>query len=138
MIIKPIYYPAIRAAIDIQLMDALTLPDEVIELPIYLDQAEIDVIGLDADAATRTGDELTMIQNAIIYRIAAYICPSVPHLVSNQVLTSRQQWKDKDWQAHARILLSRSNQLINQVLNGVTSVIEPPNHFTLAQKDLLA
>ena len=73
------HFPAIRAALDTELT-AEVLPDDTINLPIYREAADQDVLDLDPDAETRTGTEQARVQRAAIYFCAARLAPVVSRI----------------------------------------------------------
>lgn len=73
-------YPAIRAALDVEL-DAEALPDDMINMSIYRAAADQDVIDLDPLAESRTdGTEVARVKRAAIYFCAARLAPVVPRI----------------------------------------------------------
>jgi hypothetical protein len=96
-------YPAVRAALDLTI-DAATLPDAVIALPIFAGRAEQTILRLDPAAPTRSGEEAEHVRRAVIYLTAAYIAPHVPDLLGEQFGPQRYTRAPQDWRAHARYL----------------------------------
>lgn len=74
-------YPAIRAALDVDLTET-KLPNRIIDLPIYRDAADQDVISILPDAETRTGEAANKVQRAAIFFCAARLAPVVVRLTS--------------------------------------------------------
>ena len=68
-------YPAIRAALDTEL-DAEVLPDSTIDLSIYRQAAEDDVLALHPEAESETGDNLDRVKRAAIFFCAARLAPA--------------------------------------------------------------
>lgn len=79
-------YPAIRAALDVDLNDK-DLPDSTIALTIYQDAADQDVLDIDPDAEGRTGDEAAAVTRAAIYFCAARLAYAVVRITSLSVNT---------------------------------------------------
>lgn len=125
------HYPAVRAAIDISLDDKM-LPDSIISLQIYRGSAETEVLDKDPNAATRTGDEQTHIQNATIYLTAARLAPAVPQLVDAR--DDQVSWKRKeaDWDARADELRALAEAELNEVLQPAAEAPSRPTVFAAA------
>lgn len=79
-------YPAIRAALDVNL-DSSNLPDDVIALDIYSNHADQLVYERDEDADDRTGEDANRIKRAAIYFCAALLAPVVVRITSLAVQT---------------------------------------------------
>lgn len=130
-ILTPAEYPAIRAAIDLAL-DETTLPDAVIELPIFLAAADLDLKTRDPDWATRTGDQLTQLTNAAIYLTAARIAPSVPRLQREVFGDYSYQLQTIDWEARAAALNSMADGTLDLILDPGDTVSDRPTTFSTA------
>lgn len=74
-------YPAIRAAIDVNLTDQ-QLPNTTIGLTIYQDAADADVLELHPTAEDETGNNATRVTRAAIFFCAARLIPAVVRLTS--------------------------------------------------------
>lgn len=92
LIIDEADFPSIRAAVDVNL-DIVSLPDEVIGLPIFAPAADLWVQGQDANWATRTGPEEEHLVNAAIYKAAALILISRPDVIRREVADMRTHWQ---------------------------------------------
>jgi len=79
-------YPAIRAALDTEL-NTTTLPDSTIALIIYQSAADQDVLNLDPDAESRTGEDANHVLRAAIFFCAARLAPAVVRLTSLAITT---------------------------------------------------
>lgn len=115
-------YPAVRAAIDVSL-DASNLPDAVIALPMYADDAERWVVEQNPLAPTYTAgsDEFLKTQVAAIYACAALILPAVPNLTSESFSQAERYTREAiDVTAMQATLWARARSAIRGVL-----VVEP-------------
>lgn len=74
-------YPAIRAALDVDLTES-KLPNRTIDLPIYRDAADQDVLAVIADAESQTGENANRVKRAAIFFCAARLAPVVVRLTS--------------------------------------------------------
>lgn len=131
-LLTPTEYPSIRAALDLSL-DSESLPDRVIELPIYLAAADLEVKTRDPDWATRTGDALIHLTNAAIYLTAARIAPAVPRLQGETFGDYRYQLQSVDWEARAAALDSMADAALDTILDVGDMVSDRPTRFALAR-----
>ncbi len=76
-------YPAIRAAIDIELA-VEDVPDDVIALPIYAGSGEAAVLALVPGAADLTGDDAERVKLAAILFTAALLVERLPRYVEER------------------------------------------------------
>ena len=81
---------AVRAAIDISLSDG-SLPDAIIQMPIYQGAAEDWVLARDLNAASYvdTGaapdaTKASRVNRALIYKTASLLCPAIPAITRDQ------------------------------------------------------
>lgn len=126
-------YPAVRAAIDASL-DALTLPDSVIALPIYADLADQEIkrrVPLWATIIAATGDAAVQIRIAAVYLTASLIVGSLPSI-------TREDTPDYTYRADviapamkAEILRARAFQALNVALASFGAA-PLPTFFTIA------
>jgi hypothetical protein len=127
-------YPAVRAAIDIGL-DSTTLPDATIALPIYAGAADLDVLARDPDAESRTGGELTHVQNAAVYSCAARLIVALPQ-VTQEESPEGYRYQVKAWDAPQRAgeLRALASSELDAVLTpSVTDqTADRPTFFALA------
>lgn len=121
-------YPAIRAALDINL-DATLLPDATIALAPFVGAAELEIARRDPNAATRTGDEATHIKLAAILLAAAYLAPSVPRLVSSSMSGVSFSMQQATWDQIAQRLHAEADRHLAVVL---AESFAGPTHFALA------
>ncbi len=129
-IIRQADYEAIRKAIDVSL-DSSVLPDSVIELPIYRDAAEAEVIAADADALTRSGSEAVAICNAAIYLCAARLAMAVPQLQSERMGADYQYTRQIDYSKRATELRTLADRELATILLPTTGQVKP-TFFTVA------
>mgnify|MGYP003600082673 CR=1 FL=1 len=126
-------YPAIRAALDVQL-NAQTLPDATIGQDIFLGAAEAELLKRVPMAASLTGTDLARVKRALVWLTAAYLAHSVVRITSLSVQTrdlsySRQTF-DPDEKASE--LRSRAEAEIGMLLTPSESAPGRPTMFTLA------
>lgn len=107
-------YPAVRSALDIRL-DSTILPDSVIAQKTYHTAAELEVKRRDPDAESRTGDDLTRVQLATIYLLAAFLAPAVPYVTQQSLGGSSFSVHDVDWKERAAQLRTRADDLLAEV-----------------------
>ena len=107
-------YPSVRFAIDIRLT-TVSLPDDVIDQPIFAPEANLDILEIIPDAESFTGNKLTRVKNATIYLTALKILPSVPHLIDQSILGDRDKWRVIDLEDQEEKLLDRFDENINRV-----------------------
>ena len=86
-ILTEAHYPAIRAALDV-LLTKSQLPDSIIQMDIYQNAADQDVIELVPDAESKTGQDLTHVQNAAVLFCAARLAGAVTR-VTSQTITAQ-------------------------------------------------
>lgn len=130
-ILKTTHYATIRAALDVSL-DSDMLPDDTISMSIYAGAAEAEVIARDPDAATRTGDELTHIQNAIILITAALLAPAVPHIMEARQDQQSYKRNQIDWAVRAAELRRQADVEIAAVLEPSEATPGRPTMFATA------
>lgn len=124
-------YPAVRAAIDVSL-DASNLPDDVIGLPMYAQEAERWVLAVNPLAATYTvgTTEYKQTQVAAIYACAALCVPAVPQLTSESYgQAMRYTRKEVDALALADALWGRAKSAIQAVVGAPEAEARPPVRF---------
>ena len=123
-------YPSIRAALDVGL-DAVALPDSIIELPIYGGSAELEILRRDPDAYERTGLNKRRVMNAIIYLTAAYLAPAIPKITSETLGDYSYGRQVVDWTKLAIEMRSRADQELSAVTQG-SGTIAIPSMFGVA------
>lgn len=124
-------YTAIRSAIDATYTDSM-LPDSLIEEPIYLPAAEAEVTRQDPDAATRTGDEKTLIQLAVIYFTASLLVPVLPPIQSSSVETSTYGRREDNQVTFAQYLWAKGQEALDLLLSPSATAVSRPTTFTVA------
>jgi hypothetical protein len=138
--LSPVEFASVRASIDVSL-DISNLPDDVIALPMYRDEAERWVTTMNPMAATYLPGtpEYLKTQVAAIYACAALILPAVPNLTSESYGTEfRYTRKELDMNAMQNQLWSRAMTALRSAQGG-TGVVpadeKPPVRFvfTLAR-----
>ncbi len=110
-ILTALDYPAIRAALDVQLT-AQSLPDATIAQSIFQGAAEAEVIKRVPTAENKTGDDLARVKRAAVWLTAAYLAHSVVRLTSLSVQTrdlsySRQTFDPEEKAAELRARAER-------------------------------
>ena len=113
-IISASEYPAIRANIHYQLTAKL-LPDNMIALPTFAPEAELDLLALLPDAESFTGTKLSRAKNVVIYWTAARLVPSVPQVTSHSFLGDRQAFQMVDWEKHIEYLLEKADENLSHL-----------------------
>ena len=126
-ILTTAYYGSIRKTIDFR-MTADDIPDDVISLPIFAGSAELDVKAIVEDVDSLIGDDLDRVRNAMIYRAAYKLVPSIPQLIELSILSDREKYQTIDWLDKLEWLLKESNRQLSQLdaFEGSASVF----HFT--------
>lgn len=111
-------YPEIRAAIGVE-VNSRVLPDKVISMSIYLGAAERWALTVDADAATREGDELITLKSAITLKTASLLIKAMPMLL-------REEFRlGEGFQRQKVDVKERADDLAAQALDAINSYIEP-------------
>jgi len=122
-------YESIRRAIDVRL-DARTLPDSVVALPIYAGAGERDVFARDPLIDTRTGTELERARTAAVYFAAARLAPSVPDYVQQTFMDYRYSKAPRDVEAQvARLQSLAEAELAAYLSAGDEAALFPVQHF---------
>ena len=107
-------YPSVRFAIDFRL-NSIVMPDDIIAQPIFVVEAELDVLAILPQAASFTGTSLTRVKNAVIYLTAIKMIPSVPQLIDQSIFGDREKYELIDWEKKIDNLLDRFDENINRV-----------------------
>ena len=129
MLLTAADYPSVRAVLDITL-DADSLPDSIIELPVYAGSAEADVAAKDPLYATRTGTDKLHIRNALILFCAARIAPAMPSITAETQGPYVQARSPVDWMKRQAELTGRAESEIAAVLTPTQSTVKYPTFFT--------
>lgn len=124
-------YPAIRAAIDVSL-DSAMLPDDVIALDLYIGAGQRDVLRIDPEAESRTGDELLHAQTAAILFTAARLCGAVPQINQERFPDHEYRRQDVDMAARAANLRALAEDELGAYLDSGNLTSDRPTAFTLA------
>ena len=125
------HYPAIRAAIDVSL-DSASLPDDVIELPIYVHAADLELKTRDPLWATRTGDSLLQLQIAAVYLTAARLAGAIPQIAGEDFAEYSYKLQAIDWGARAAELRALASAALDAVLDVGDVVSDRPSFFGVA------
>jgi hypothetical protein len=130
-ILTTLDYPAIRAALDVQL-NAQTLPDATIAQSIFQGAAEADVVKRVPGAESLTGDDLARVKRAAVWLTAAYLAHSVVRLTSLSVQTrdlsySRQTFDPDEKAAELR---ARAEREFGMLLAPAAATPSRPTMFT--------
>lgn len=124
-------WPAVRAALDTQL-DTNSLTDATIALNFYSGAADQDVLKLDSDAESRTGEDSNRITRAAVSFCAARLAPVVIRLMSVST-TGRDLRYNKpvfDPKVRANELRGMAVEEINEVLFPGNLASSMPRQFT--------
>lgn len=126
-------YPAIRAIIDTSL-DSAVLPDDVIALPIYLDDADLETKARDPGWASRTGDALTRLRTAAMCLTAARILPALPQIKSEQH-GGEYQYQRQEVKVAERVaeLRARADAALAAILEPTDTTPAMPTLFALGR-----
>lgn len=126
-------YPAIRAALDIEL-NSSNLPDATIALDIFSGQADREVYERDPDADDRTGDDANRIKAAAIYFCAALLAPVVVRITSLAVQTRDASYSKPvfDPAERAAELRALAEAAIDEVLTPEEDAPGRPTMFAVA------
>ncbi len=117
-------YPAARAALDVTL-DATALPDSVLSQPVYVDAAEAELLRLDPDVATRTGDAQSAAKRAGALLLAALLAPAVPRVVRETMQDYAYQAEEVDWAQLATELRGRAQREVAGYLVHASTATRP-------------
>jgi hypothetical protein len=133
-LITSAHYPAIRAAVDTSL-DAATLPDATLALPIFVPAAIDDVLAADPGAEARTDPtEVRRVQNAAIYYAAARVVVGLPSLKSERFDDYAYTYEQRDPAARAADLRGQAAAELARVLVAAAAPATAlrPTIFTVA------
>jgi hypothetical protein len=125
-------HDAVRAVIDTSLTEDV-LPDATISLSAFAGAALSYVEARDPEAQTRTGDEATRLNRAVVYLTAAHLLPSVPQLVSEKLGPVSTTRLATNWQERAADLRLRADEEIQAVLDADARAPSRPTVFTTAR-----
>jgi hypothetical protein len=103
-------YPAIRATLDVSLGDK-SLPDAVIELPVYLGAAEAEVLRRYPASASATGVSLARYRNACMLLCASFLAGGMVAQTTSETLPGGGYRYDRpavDWSKRAKELRARA------------------------------
>lgn len=133
-ILTALDYPAIRAALDVNITEQ-TLPDSVIAEDIFLGAAEAEVVRRVPDAETLIGENLARVKRAAIWLTAAYLAHSVVRITSMNIQTrdmsySRQTFNPDEKAAELRQRAEREFAMLLVVVP-VVSTEPPPRRPTM-------
>lgn len=106
-------YPAVRAAISINLSDA-TLPNETIALDIYKGEAERMVNRQLTDE--EVGAETQAAKSAAIYFAAALLIPAISQITREQIAGGELEWKAWDAEKRKAELSAKGQSIIDSML----------------------
>jgi hypothetical protein len=118
-VLTPVYYDAVRQAIDASL-DSNALSDAVIENIIYGPAAESEVLSRDPLALTYENTDpvrWAFVTRAVILITAARICPALPNLVSEALVDYHLSLKAPDLLERSATLRSMANRELSAYLN---------------------
>ncbi len=124
-------WPAVRAALDTQL-DTNSLQDVVIALDIFSGAADQDVLALDPDAESRTGEDGNRITRAAIFFCAARLAPVVLRLLNVSALTRDLRYGKPvvDPDERANELRGMAVEEINEILTPGGLATSMPRQFS--------
>ena len=126
-------YPDVRAALDTHL-SASDLPDDTIALIIYALAADQDVLNLDPDAESRTGEDANRVLRAAIFFCAARLAPAVIKLTSLSITTRDMSYQKKAFDPDERSaeLRGMATDLINEIIEPTQTSPSRPVTFSRA------
>jgi hypothetical protein len=124
-------YAAIRAMIDITL-DSTTLPDAIIALDAYIGAGMRDVLAIDPDAETRTGDELQHAKTAAILFTAARLIGAIPQMLREKELEYEYQRATVNAADRAAELRALASAELDAYLDVGDATSDKPTFFTVA------
>lgn len=119
------YRGSVRSLLGVDRNDTITLPDEDIDDAAIFDLAEMEVVKLLPANADITDKRVRL---AMIYYMAALLCPSMPSRVEIEVKGIDSGWKKKPID-YAEL----SERLLGQVI----TLLEPLMESGLGESDLL-
>ncbi len=124
-------WPSVRAAIDTQVDDNMLL-DSVIALNIYSGAADQDVLKLDPDAESRTGEDANRVTRAAVFYCAARLIPVVLRILSLSTITRDLRFTRSvpDIEKRANELRGMAVEEINEVLTPGAEAASMPRMFT--------
>lgn len=133
-ILQPEDYPAVRAALD-PALDATTLPDATIELPIFLDAADLELKRLAPDWADYVDEpEATQLRLAAIYLTASLIAATTPAIVAEAVGKGDYSYRaERPSPAELAALLRARAVAAVDLATGAASGDAIPTFFELAE-----
>jgi len=135
-ILDSTFNPAIRMALHSSLTTE-ALPDAMIALNIYLGAAEAEILRRDPDAASRTGTELIVVQNAAVLMTAALLAPAVELMQSEYIPGGgyRYQRPEVNWKERAALLRQRAESELTTLLSPSSpSLSARPTLFAVASR----
>lgn len=112
-------WPSVRQAVHVS-MDTNLLPTATIELNIYSGAADQDVLELDPDAESRTGEDEKRVTRAAIFYCAARLCPVVDWFL-NLSTTAR----DLRYSRQLSPAQQRANELRGMAVEEINEVLTP-------------
>ncbi len=130
-ILTALDYPAVRAALDVQL-NAQSLPDATIAQGIFVGAAEAEVLKRVPEAESKTGEDLARVKRAAVWLTAAYLAHSVARITSLSVQTrdlsySRQTFNPDEKAAELR---ARAEREFGMLLAPLAATPSRPTMFT--------
>lgn len=112
-------FPTIRALIDVSITPH-DLSDDIIKSEVFLAAAEQEVLGLDPDAATRTGEDQQRIKRAVMYFTAANLVPSVVRITSQTVNVRDSSFSRQTFDVSEKVA-----ELRGKAFGEISAVIDP-------------
>lgn len=135
-ILNSTHYPAIRMALHSSMTTEM-LPDAMIALNIYQGAAEAEILRRDPNAASRTGAELIIVQNAVVLLVASLLAPAVELMQSEYIPGGgyRYQRPEVNWKERAGLLRQRAESELSTLLSpSAPSLSARPTLFTVASR----
>jgi hypothetical protein len=109
----------VRDALDTEL-DTNSLLDATIARNIYSGAADQDVLALDPDAETRTGEDANRIQRAAVFFCAARLAPVVLRILNLSALTRDLRYSKPTFDPD-----ERANELRGMAVEEINEVLVP-------------
>ena len=131
VVLEPTRYDDVRRALDPSIpLDGI--PDEVIASKVYSGRAERYVDTNVPGAELKTGDELELVQMALVYKTAAFLSEALPTIKQTK-LPDQEAIFDTYNRDQRTAKLNRMASEVIGLLNAASRRIEFPTLFTVAQ-----
>ena len=141
-------HPHIRTTIDVELITEEVLARETIEAPNYQGIAELEIRERVSKLSTITysdtleqiraiaefdDDQILKLRVAAIRRIAGILIPAVRQREAIVALEVQDRYIEIDWEKRAMDLIADSNDLLDELDEGVDMLPCPPLNFSICK-----